>query len=36
MLWVEVKLEGEGKVAVGVVHANPEGVRCEETEVHSI
>ena len=33
VLWVEVKLEGEGKVAVGVVYANLEGVRCEETEV---
>ena len=33
VLWVEVKLEDEGKVAVGVVYANPEGVRSEETEV---
>ena len=33
VLWAEVKLEGEGKVAAGVVYANPEGVRCEETEI---
>ena len=33
VLWVEVKLEDEGKVTVGVVYANPEGVRSEETEV---
>ena len=33
VLWVEVKLEGEEKVAVGVVYGNLEGVRCEETEV---
>ena len=32
VLWVKVKLEGEGKVAVGVVYANLEGVRCEETD----
>ena len=27
------KIGRRGKVAVGVVYANPEGVRCEETEV---
>ena len=28
-----LKMEDEGKVAFGVVFANPEGVRSEETEI---
>ena len=32
VVWVEVRLEKERKLAVGVVYINPEGVRVENTE----
>ena len=32
VVWVELKLRGEKKIAVGVIYANPEGVRIGDTE----
>ena len=32
VVWVEVRLEKERKLAIGIVYINPEGVRVENTE----
>ena len=32
VVWIELKAENGEKMAIGVVYANPEGVRCQETE----
>ena len=32
VVWVEIRLEGGRKLAVGVVYINPEGVRVNKTE----
>ena len=32
LLWVELKISGDKKVAVGVVYVNPDGVRVQDME----